>query len=118
MTAPNYRNSMLRLGFDEADLDDGGSDRLLDAIVAWGDENAIRDRVQAHLDAGADHVCIQTLPSGEVDLDALRRLAPALLDALAAPERGERNTQPAGKLAQTGGARGRLVGRCDHDAAA
>jgi probable F420-dependent oxidoreductase len=80
MTAPNYRNSMLRLGFEEADLDDGGSDRLQDAVVAWGDEEAIRERVKAHLDAGADHVCIQTLPSGQLDLDALRRLAPALLE--------------------------------------
>jgi probable F420-dependent oxidoreductase len=80
MTAPNYRNNMLRLGFEEADLDDGGSDRLRDAIVVWGDEDAIKARVQAHLDAGADHVCIQTLPSGVVNLDALRRLAPALLE--------------------------------------
>jgi probable F420-dependent oxidoreductase len=80
MTAPNYRNSMLRLGFEEADLDDGGSERLRDAIVVWGDEHAIKARVQAHLDAGADHVCIQTLPSGTLDLDALRRLAPALLE--------------------------------------
>ena len=79
MTAPNYRNSMLRLGFEDADLEDGGSERLQDAIIAWGDEDAIRGRVKAHLDAGADHVCIQTLPSGELDLDALRRLAPALL---------------------------------------
>src|SRR5262245_19880222 len=80
MTAPNYRNNMLRLGFEEADMDDGGSERLRDAIVVWGDEDAIRARVQAHLDAGADHVCIQTLPSGALDLDALRRLAPALLE--------------------------------------
>ena len=80
MTAPNYRNNMLRLGFEEADMEDGGSDRLQDAIVAWGDEDAVRERVKGHLDAGADHVCIQTLPSGELDLDALRRLAPALLD--------------------------------------
>ena len=79
-TSPNYRNSMLRLGFDESDLEDGGSDRLHERIVVWGDEAAIRERVKAHLDAGADHVCIQTLPSGELDLDALRRLAPALLD--------------------------------------
>jgi probable F420-dependent oxidoreductase len=79
MTAPNYRNNMLRLGFEEADLEDGGSERLRDAVVVWGDEGAIRDRVQAHLDAGADHVCIQTLPSGEFDLVSLRRLAPALL---------------------------------------
>jgi probable F420-dependent oxidoreductase len=80
LTAPNYRNSMLRLGFDESDLEGGGSDQLLERIVVWGDEDAIRARVQAHLDAGADHVCIQTLPSGELDLDALRRLAPALLE--------------------------------------
>jgi probable F420-dependent oxidoreductase len=80
MTAPNYRNSMLRLGFEETELEDGGSERLRDAIVAWGGEDAIRSRVQAHLEAGADHVCIQTLPSGELDLDALRRLAPALLE--------------------------------------
>jgi probable F420-dependent oxidoreductase len=80
MTSPNYRNAMLRLGFDETDLADGGSDRLRDAIVVWGDEDRIRDRVKAHLDAGADHVCIQTLPSGVLDLGALRRLAPALLD--------------------------------------
>jgi probable F420-dependent oxidoreductase len=80
MTSPNYRNSLLRLGFDEAELDDGGSERLQDAVVVWGDEDAIRARVQAHLDAGADHVCIQTLPSGRLDLEALRRLAPALLE--------------------------------------
>jgi probable F420-dependent oxidoreductase len=79
MTSPNYRSSMLRLGFDESDLEDGGSDRLHERIVVWGDEDAIRDRVKAHLDAGADHVCIQTLPSGELDLAALRRLASALL---------------------------------------
>ena len=80
MGSPNYRNNMVRLGFDESDLEDSGSARLRDALVAWGDEQAIRDRVKAHLDAGADHVCIQTLPSGEFDLDAFRRLAPALLD--------------------------------------
>jgi alkanesulfonate monooxygenase SsuD/methylene tetrahydromethanopterin reductase-like flavin-dependent oxidoreductase (luciferase family) len=71
---------MLRLGFEESDLEDGGSDRLLERIVVWGDEDAIRDRVKAHVDAGADHVCIHTLPPGELDLDALRRLAPALLE--------------------------------------
>jgi len=80
LTAPNYRNNMLRLGFDESDLENGGSDRLHEQIVVWGNEDVIRARVKAHLDAGADHVCIQTLPSGELDIDALRRLAPALLD--------------------------------------
>jgi probable F420-dependent oxidoreductase len=80
MTSPNYRNSLLRLGFDEAEFGDGGSERLQEAVVVWGDEDAIRARVQAHLDAGADHVCIQTLPSGRLDLEALQQLAPALLD--------------------------------------
>ncbi len=77
--AENYRNSMLRLGLEESDLENGGSDRLLERIVVWGDEDAIRTRVQAHLDAGADHVCIQTLPSSEFDLEPIRALAPALV---------------------------------------
>lgn len=58
---PNYRNSYLRMGFSAEDLDNGGSDRLIDAIVVWGDERTIRDRIQQHWDAGADHVCIQPL---------------------------------------------------------
>ena len=45
---PNYRNNLKRLGYDDGDLDDGGSDRLIDAIVAWGDEKAIAERVRAH----------------------------------------------------------------------
>jgi probable F420-dependent oxidoreductase len=77
---PNYRNCLLWLGFDEADLGDGGSDRLVDAIVAWGDEVAIAERIQAHRDAGADHVCIQPLrPDGQPGPDptVLEALAPA-----------------------------------------
>ena len=77
--ADNYRRHMLRMGWSEADLD-GPSDAVVDAIVAHGDEAAIRARVQAHLEAGADHVCIQALPSDGPPLDQLRRLAPALLD--------------------------------------
>ncbi|GIX31975.1 MAG: LLM class F420-dependent oxidoreductase [Porticoccaceae bacterium] len=61
LSLPNYRKSYLRQGFTEADLEGGGSDRLVDAIVAWGDEEAIRRRIQAHFDAGADHVAIQPL---------------------------------------------------------
>jgi probable F420-dependent oxidoreductase len=80
LSVENYRNSMLRLGFEESDLEDGGSDRLADAIIVWGDEDAIRTRVKGHFDAGADHVCIQVLSPGELDLEPLRRLAPALLD--------------------------------------
>lgn len=55
---PNYRNLWTSLGYSTEDMDHGGSDRLIDAMLAWGDENAIRARVQAHLDAGADHVPI------------------------------------------------------------
>jgi len=76
---PNYRNNLLALGFGEDDFAHGGSDGLVDAIVAWGDEDAIMRRIQAHWDAGADHVCIQALRSdGEMgpDLDLLGRLAP------------------------------------------
>ena len=77
---PNYQNNLRWLGFTDADLADGGSDRLVDAIVAWGDEAAIAARIQAHYDAGADHVCIQPLhPDGKPvpDLRALEALAPA-----------------------------------------
>lgn len=61
LTLPNYRNNYLRQGFTADDLDNGGSDRLVDSIIAWGDETAIRDRIRQHWDAGADHVCIQPL---------------------------------------------------------
>ncbi len=78
---PNYARNLHRLGFGDADLADGGSDRLVDAIVAWGDVDAIVRRVRAHHDAGADHVCVQVL---DPDVRALpmaqwRTLAPALL---------------------------------------
>jgi probable F420-dependent oxidoreductase len=74
----NYRRNLLRLGFSEDDLDGGGSDRLADAIVAQGGVDAVRDRVKAHLDAGADHVCVQAV--GADPLTDLRQLAPALRD--------------------------------------
>jgi probable F420-dependent oxidoreductase len=76
----NYRNHLLRLGFTDDDLADGGSDRLFEQVVAWGDVDAVRARVKEHLDAGADHVCVQVVPSGPFHLDVLRELAPALLD--------------------------------------
>jgi probable F420-dependent oxidoreductase len=77
---PNYQNNLKWLGFTDGDIADGGSDRLVDAIVAWGDEAAIARRIQAHHDAGADHVCIQPLRAdGEPgpDLRLLEALAPA-----------------------------------------
>jgi probable F420-dependent oxidoreductase len=76
---PNYQNNLRELGFDDADFKDGGSERLVDALVAWGDEKAIRARIQAHHDAGADHVCIQPFRADGApgpDLALLERLAP------------------------------------------
>src|SRR3954469_9275434 len=61
LTLPNYTNNLRRLGFGDDDLDGGGSDRLVDALVAWGDLDAVVVRVRAQHDAGADHVCIQVL---------------------------------------------------------
>jgi probable F420-dependent oxidoreductase len=58
---PNYKNNLLELGYTEADFANGCSDRLVDDIVAWGDATAISARLQAHYDAGADHVCILPL---------------------------------------------------------
>jgi probable F420-dependent oxidoreductase len=56
---PNYQNNLKQFGLTDADFANGGSDLLVDTVVAWGDEKAIADRIQAHHDAGADHVCIQ-----------------------------------------------------------
>lgn len=60
---PNYTNNLRRLGWTDDDIagPHGPSDRLVDAIVAWGTLDDIHDRVKAHLDAGADHVCVQVL---------------------------------------------------------
>lgn len=61
LRAPNYVNNLKRLGFGDDDVADGGSDRLVDAIVAVGSIDTAVDRVRQHLDAGADHVCVQVL---------------------------------------------------------
>lgn len=77
---PNYANAWRWLGFDDSDLQDGGSDHFVASIVAIGDEETIRARVQEHLDAGADHVCVQVLAAdNEQRLEAWRVLASALL---------------------------------------
>src|SRR5215813_9173735 len=77
----NYVNSWRREGFGEDDLAGGGSQRFLDAMVAWGDEGAIRARIRQHWDAGADHVCVQPIsPLGSrqaVDDHILELLEPA-----------------------------------------
>lgn len=59
MGLPNYRNNWLRIGFSEAELADGGNDRFIDAMVAWGDAATIKGKLRAHFDAGATHVCLQ-----------------------------------------------------------
>lgn len=81
LTLPNYTNNLLRLGFDEGDLKDGGSNKLIDAIVAWGDLNAIGKRIQEHHAAGADHVCVQVLTADPkaLPLREWRELAGAVL---------------------------------------
>ncbi|MGN9811788.1 TIGR03620 family F420-dependent LLM class oxidoreductase [Micromonospora sp. BQ11] len=68
---PAYRANLARLGFTEDDLVPGGSDRLIDALVAWGDLDAVGDRIREHLDAGADHVALHVLRPEEPDQPAL-----------------------------------------------
>jgi len=75
----NYKNNLKQFGFEDADFEDSGSDKLVDAIVGWGDEAALKNRIQAHWDAGANHVCIQALQEGAdrgPDLALLELLAP------------------------------------------
>jgi probable F420-dependent oxidoreductase len=78
---PNYVNNLRRLGFGDDDVKDGGSNHLVDAIVAWGSVDAIAKRVREHHDAGADHVCVQVIGPDPraLPLADWRTLAPALL---------------------------------------
>jgi probable F420-dependent oxidoreductase len=80
LSQPNYVNNMVRLGFSESDVADGGTDAFVDALVAWGTVEQIVGRVQAHFDAGADHVCVQPIDPGRrgVPDGQWRELAPAL----------------------------------------
>ncbi|HEY3842277.1 MAG TPA: TIGR03620 family F420-dependent LLM class oxidoreductase [Acidimicrobiales bacterium] len=80
---PNYRNSWLRQGFTEDDFVRGGSERLADALVVQGDVAVLRKRIDEHLHAGADHVCVQVLGHdlGEVPFEAWRELGPAVAEA-------------------------------------
>jgi probable F420-dependent oxidoreductase len=78
---PNYANNLRRLGFTDEDVAGSGSDRTIDATIAWGRVDRIVDRVRAHLDAGADHVAVQVVTdAGETGLRQLRELGPSLLD--------------------------------------
>ncbi|HEX4541144.1 MAG TPA: TIGR03620 family F420-dependent LLM class oxidoreductase [Acidimicrobiales bacterium] len=76
---PNYVSNLRRLGFESGDLERGGSDRLVDEIVAHGAADAVSSRVRAHLDAGADHVLVQPLDNtGRASLDGLDAVARVL----------------------------------------
>jgi probable F420-dependent oxidoreductase len=75
----NYTRNLLRLGFDQRELEGGGSDRLIDAVAPHGSAEQVAEAVHAHLDAGADHVCLQPVGHGPAPLDDYRALARALL---------------------------------------
>lgn len=78
----NYRNNLLRLGWTSDELVDGGTDDVVDSLVAWGDVDAIQSKIGAHFDAGADHVSIQVLNGlpEKFPADEYAALAPALLE--------------------------------------
>jgi probable F420-dependent oxidoreductase len=81
LALPNYTNNFLRHGFTEEDLANGGSDRLVDAVFAWGDETTISTRINAFFAAGADHVALQVVDGGARDhlpRESWRRLASLL----------------------------------------
>jgi probable F420-dependent oxidoreductase len=77
----NYANNLQRLGYTEEDVTGGGSDRLVDDIVAWGDLGAVAARIDAHFEAGADHVCVQVIGEDQraLPMDAWTALADRLL---------------------------------------
>ena len=80
LNLPNYLNNLAEHGFTDRDFAGGGSDRLVDAIVAWGSAEVVAARIHEHLTLGADHVAIQPLEAdGGLGLDQLRLLAPLLL---------------------------------------
>jgi probable F420-dependent oxidoreductase len=83
LAAPNYANNLRRFGFGDEDVADGGSDRLVDAVIGWGDVDAVATHVRRHFEAGADHVCVQVVAEsrGSFPLAQYRELAPALMAA-------------------------------------
>ena len=74
---PNYRNNLLRLGYAEQDVTAPAGEKLVEDLVAIGDADEVAARVHAHLDAGADHVCLHPLgvPPDDVPVDRLSELA-------------------------------------------
>jgi probable F420-dependent oxidoreductase len=82
LAQPNYVNALRELGFNDSDMTDGGTDAFVDTLVAWGDVDTIRERIEQHLRAGADHVAVQPLPAEKrgVPDRQWRELAPALTE--------------------------------------
>lgn len=79
---PNYTDNLRHFGYTDDDIDGGGSDRLIEAVIPWGDAATIAERVRAHLDAGADHVCVQVVADFfKFPMAQYRELAPALAAA-------------------------------------
>ncbi|WP_435272531.1 LLM class F420-dependent oxidoreductase [Streptomyces parvulus] len=80
LALPNYTKNFLNLGFTDADVADGGSDRLIDAVFAWGDDDTVRTRIDAFLGAGADHVALQVVEDdmSRAPREGWRRLASLL----------------------------------------
>jgi probable F420-dependent oxidoreductase len=72
----NYCRAWKEMGFDDADFGGGGSDRLVDSLIAWGDEADLRRRIRQHLDAGADHVCVSPVSAEGLDMRLIELLAP------------------------------------------
>jgi len=75
----NYTNNLLKFGYTERDIENGGSDRLIDAVIPHGSPERVAEAIRAHLEAGADHVCLQPLGHGPEPLDDFRALAQVLL---------------------------------------
>ncbi|MFT5210066.1 MAG: putative F420-dependent oxidoreductase [Flavobacterium sp.] len=77
---PNYQNNWKRMGLNDKDFENGGSDKFIDETFAWGSVEKVKDRIDEHFSAGASHVCIQPVnPNGvvgDIDWDALEKLAP------------------------------------------
>jgi probable F420-dependent oxidoreductase len=81
LALPNYANSLKRQGFTEDEFGGGGSDRLVDALVAWGGTDQVLERVAEHRDAGADHVSLQVIGSEGLPREGWRRIAEAFRGA-------------------------------------
>ena len=78
LSLSNYTNALLQHGFDRADIEDGGSDRLIDHVIPHGTAADIAATARAHVDAGADHVALQALGGEGIPADEWRTLAAAL----------------------------------------